>query len=29
MDCSVFILSHNDLGPTNIIVGGDRIIVID
>lgn len=29
MDCSVFILSHNDLGPTNIILGGDRIVVID
>lgn len=29
MDCSVFILSHNDLGPTNIILGGGRIVVID
>lgn len=29
MDCSVFILSHNDLGPTNIIVKRDRIAVID
>ena len=25
----VFILSHNGLGPTNIIVGGDRIAVFD
>jgi serine/threonine protein kinase len=29
MDCSVFVLSHNDLGPTNIIVDGDRIAVLD
>ncbi len=29
MDCSVFFLSHNDLGPTNIIVNGDRIVVLD
>jgi hypothetical protein len=29
MDCSVFILSHNGLGPTNMIVNGDRIVVID
>ena len=29
MDCSVFVFSHNDLGPTNIIVDGDRVIVID
>lgn len=29
MDCSVFVLSHNDFGPTNIIVNRDRIIVID
>ncbi|KAK4155048.1 kinase-like domain-containing protein [Chaetomidium leptoderma] len=30
MDCSsVFVLAHNDLGPTNIIVNGDRIGVID
>ncbi|KAH6641670.1 kinase-like domain-containing protein [Chaetomium tenue] len=29
MDCSVFVLAHNDLGPTNIIVDGDRIVVID
>jgi hypothetical protein len=29
MDCSVFVLSHNDLGPTNIIVNGDRIAVLD
>jgi hypothetical protein len=24
MDCSVFVLSHNDLGPTNIIMNEDR-----
>jgi thiamine kinase-like enzyme len=29
MDCSVFVLSHNDLGPTNIIVNGNRIVVLD
>ncbi|KAK4201564.1 kinase-like domain-containing protein [Triangularia verruculosa] len=29
MDCSVFVLSHNDLGPTNIIVNGNRIMVLD
>lgn len=29
MDCSVFVLAHNDLGPTNIIVDGDRIVVVD
>lgn len=29
MDCSTFSLSHNDLGPTNIIVSGDFIAVID
>jgi hypothetical protein len=29
MDCSVFVLSHNDLGPTNIIVNRGRIAVID
>jgi hypothetical protein len=29
MDCSVFVLAHNDLGPTNIILNGDRIVVID
>jgi hypothetical protein len=29
MDCSVFVLSHNDLGPTNIIINGDRIAVLD
>jgi hypothetical protein len=29
MDCSVFILSHNDLGPTNIIINGNRIVVLD
>jgi aminoglycoside phosphotransferase (APT) family kinase protein len=29
MDCSTFVLSHNDLGPTNIIVNGDRIAVLD
>ncbi|KAK4040855.1 kinase-like domain-containing protein [Parachaetomium inaequale] len=27
IDCSVFVLSYNDLGPTNIIVNGNRIIV--
>ncbi len=29
MDCSAFVLSHNDLGPTNIIVNGDRVVIID
>lgn len=29
MDFSTFILSHNDLRPTNIIVNGDRIAVIE
>ncbi|POR31094.1 Kinase-like domain-containing protein [Tolypocladium paradoxum] len=29
MDCSVFVLSHNDLGPTNIIINGNRIVVLD
>lgn len=29
MDCSTFVLSHNDLGPTNIIINGDRIAVLD
>jgi len=29
MDCSVFVLSHNGLGPTNIIANGDRIVAID
>jgi thiamine kinase-like enzyme len=29
LDCSMFILSHNDLGPTNIIVNEERIAVID
>ncbi|KAF7865827.1 hypothetical protein EAF04_005992 [Stromatinia cepivora] len=29
MDCSTFVLSHNDLGPTNILINGDRITVID
>lgn len=28
MDCSVFILSHNDLGPLTSSSVGDRIIVI-
>ena len=29
MDCSVFVLSHNDLGPTNIIINGNQIVVLD
>ncbi len=29
MDCTTFVLSHNDLGPTNVIVRGDRIAVLD
>ncbi|CAJ2503529.1 Uu.00g109230.m01.CDS01 [Anthostomella pinea] len=29
MDCSTFVLSHNDLGPTNILVDGDKIAIID
>ncbi|KAK3320190.1 hypothetical protein B0T19DRAFT_283631 [Cercophora scortea] len=31
MDCSVFVLSHNDLEPTNIIINGlgNRIMVLD
>jgi hypothetical protein len=29
MNCSVFVLSHNDLGPTNIMVDGKRVIVLD
>ena len=30
MDFSVvFVLFHNDLGPSSIIVNGDRIAVID
>ncbi|KAJ8068335.1 hypothetical protein OCU04_003897 [Sclerotinia nivalis] len=29
MDCSTFVFSHNDLGPTNILVNGDRITIID
>lgn len=28
MDFSVFVLFHNDLGPTGIIVNGDRTAVI-
>lgn len=29
MDCSTFVFSHNDLGPTNILVDGDKVTVID
>lgn len=29
MDSSVFVLTHNDLGPTNIMVKGERIMVLD
>ncbi|KAI1148870.1 kinase-like domain-containing protein [Nemania diffusa] len=29
MDCSTYVLSHNDLGPTNILISGDQIAVID
>ncbi|KAI0392052.1 kinase-like domain-containing protein [Xylariaceae sp. FL0594] len=29
MDCSKFVFAHNDLGPTNILVDGDDITVID
>lgn len=29
MDSSVFVLAHNDLGPTNIMVKGGRIMVLD
>ncbi|KAI1119967.1 kinase-like domain-containing protein [Nemania abortiva] len=29
MDCSTFFLSHNDLGPTNILIHGNRITIID
>ena len=29
MDFSEFVLSHNDLGPTNIIINRDRIMVLD
>jgi hypothetical protein len=29
MDRSVFVLSHNGFGPTNIIINGDRIMVLD
>ena len=28
MDCSTFFLSHNDLGPTNIVLNGERITVL-
>ncbi|KAB5513029.1 hypothetical protein GE09DRAFT_1163633 [Coniochaeta sp. 2T2.1] len=29
MDCSTFVLSHNDLGPTNIVIDNKRITVLD
>ncbi|KAJ8133392.1 hypothetical protein O1611_g241 [Lasiodiplodia mahajangana] len=29
MDCSTYVLSHNDLGPTNILIDGDQIAIID
>ncbi|KAI3326669.1 kinase-like domain-containing protein [Xylariaceae sp. AK1471] len=29
MDCSTYVLSHNDLGPTNILIAGDQIAIID
>ncbi|KND86162.1 hypothetical protein TOPH_09212 [Tolypocladium ophioglossoides CBS 100239] len=29
MDYSVFVLSYNDLGPTNIIINGNLIVVLD
>lgn len=29
MDCSVYILSHNDLGPTNVMIEGDQVSIID
>lgn len=29
MDCSAFVLSHNDLGPTNVMVDGRRVMVLD
>lgn len=29
MDCSVYVLSHNDLGPANIMIEGDQISIID
>ncbi|KAI4869462.1 kinase-like domain-containing protein [Hypoxylon rubiginosum] len=29
MDCSTYVLSHNDLGPTNVLLDGDQIAVID
>ena len=29
INCSVFVFSHNDLGPTNIIVNGGRVVIID
>ncbi|KAK4106889.1 hypothetical protein N658DRAFT_563606 [Parathielavia hyrcaniae] len=28
MDCSIFVLPDNDLGPTSIVVNGDRIAVL-
>ncbi|KAI0106418.1 hypothetical protein GGR51DRAFT_517642 [Nemania sp. FL0031] len=29
MDCSTYVLSHNDLGPTNVFINGDKIAIID
>ncbi|KAI1086358.1 kinase-like domain-containing protein [Rostrohypoxylon terebratum] len=29
MDCSNYVFSHNDLGPTNILIHGDQITIID
>ncbi|KAI3317187.1 hypothetical protein HD806DRAFT_527265 [Xylariaceae sp. AK1471] len=29
MDCSAYVLSHNDLGSTNILINGDQIVIID
>ncbi|APA15293.1 hypothetical protein SS1G_08930 [Sclerotinia sclerotiorum 1980 UF-70] len=29
IDCSTFVFSHNDLGPTNILVDGDKVAILD